>query len=461
MTFLSYAQNFEDVVLWRALKHIEAGFYIDIGANDPTLHSVTRAFYERGWAGVNVEPVNQFFSRLQSERPRDVNLQCAVGARKGEITFYSIPDTGLSTMDREVAHTHFEAGWRYTESNVPMRTLADICAEHVADKAIHFLKIDVEGAEADVVAGMDWKRWRPWIVVLESTRPLSQESSGVEWEHTLLAAGYQFAYFDGLNRFYVDDSHLDLADALKTPPNVFDEFMVDWMVDVGRREARVAELPAARLAAVQAALHEKEGEFDALQALYARQGEELNVARNHAGRLSAELRTVRQELQAVARLTAEISALRNSTSWRLTAPLRAVLDTLRGGRRVHAPQDVHRASEAAMSSPRAPALSARVRQQGISIAKRAVKRIGRAAIGHLRSHPTHKNLLLGLLARLPNLERAARRLYGSLSAPAGGYFPTVPTGNEGNWQDMPATNRWIASRLLRKSATSSTEDMEK
>ena len=41
MSFISHAQNFEDVMLWRALKHIEHGFYVDVGANDPDVHSVT------------------------------------------------------------------------------------------------------------------------------------------------------------------------------------------------------------------------------------------------------------------------------------------------------------------------------------------------------------------------------------------------------------------------------------
>jgi hypothetical protein len=48
MTFTSYAQNFEDVTLWRALRDVEAGFYVDVGAWDPDLDSVTRAFSERG-----------------------------------------------------------------------------------------------------------------------------------------------------------------------------------------------------------------------------------------------------------------------------------------------------------------------------------------------------------------------------------------------------------------------------
>jgi hypothetical protein len=54
---ISYAQNREDILLWRALRDLSGGFYIDVGAEDPTQNSVTRAFYERGWHGINVEPV--------------------------------------------------------------------------------------------------------------------------------------------------------------------------------------------------------------------------------------------------------------------------------------------------------------------------------------------------------------------------------------------------------------------
>jgi hypothetical protein len=33
MPFISYAQNYEDVILWRALRHVEKGFYVDVGAS--------------------------------------------------------------------------------------------------------------------------------------------------------------------------------------------------------------------------------------------------------------------------------------------------------------------------------------------------------------------------------------------------------------------------------------------
>ncbi|MDH5185316.1 MAG: FkbM family methyltransferase, partial [Gammaproteobacteria bacterium] len=102
MNFISYAQNFEDIMLWRALKHVEKGFYIDIGAQDPVVDSVSMGFYEQGWRGVNVEPTKQYSQKLRTARPDEVIIQSAIGKNKGEIEFYEIPDTGLSTADREI-----------------------------------------------------------------------------------------------------------------------------------------------------------------------------------------------------------------------------------------------------------------------------------------------------------------------------------------------------------------------
>ena len=40
--FTSYAQNFEDVMLWRALKHVQKGTYVDVGAQHPVIDSVSK-----------------------------------------------------------------------------------------------------------------------------------------------------------------------------------------------------------------------------------------------------------------------------------------------------------------------------------------------------------------------------------------------------------------------------------
>ena len=74
MSFISYAQNGEDVMLTRALKHIERGFYIDVGANHPSDDSVTKAFYDRGWRGLNIEPLPEHIAQLRAARLRGINL---------------------------------------------------------------------------------------------------------------------------------------------------------------------------------------------------------------------------------------------------------------------------------------------------------------------------------------------------------------------------------------------------
>jgi FkbM family methyltransferase len=225
MTFLSYAQNFEDVMLRRALKSIGPGFYIDVGAHDPAIDSVTKAFYDLGWRGINLEPVVASYQKLERDRPEDVNLQMALGADAEEARFYEVVGTGLSTMDGAIALRHArELGFEINNYPVSVDTLTRIC-EQYAPTDIHFLKIDVEGAEKAVLLGMDFNRFRPWIVLLEATEPNSQVTNFEDWEDLLLQAGYEFVYFDGLNRFYLANEHSDLKSAFEIPPNCFDNFI--------------------------------------------------------------------------------------------------------------------------------------------------------------------------------------------------------------------------------------------
>jgi hypothetical protein len=58
---ISYAQNCEDIILWRALKNIKHGFYVDVGAGESVDHSVTEWFYDQGWSGVNIKPNERDF----------------------------------------------------------------------------------------------------------------------------------------------------------------------------------------------------------------------------------------------------------------------------------------------------------------------------------------------------------------------------------------------------------------
>ena len=207
--FISYAQNGEDALLSRVLDDVEHGFYIDVGASEPDTHSVTRAFYERGWSGINIEPLSAPHARLAAERARDVNLAVAAGPADGTIVIGEIADTGLSTANPEIAARHARNGYPVVSREVPMLTLDTIWAQNVAGD-VHFLKIDVEGCETEVLAGVDLATRRPWIVVVEATAPLTWNPTYADWEPKLLGARYLFAHDDGLNRYYVADERAAL-----------------------------------------------------------------------------------------------------------------------------------------------------------------------------------------------------------------------------------------------------------
>lgn len=299
MSFVSYAQNFEDVMLWRALKHVENGFYIDIGAQHPVVDSVSLAFYEHGWRGVHVEPTQQYSNLLRAARPDESVFQLAIGNQNKRLTFFEFEDTGLSTADAEVARTHQANGFKCRETLVPFLSL-DALLQQVGARDIHWLKVDVEGLEKEVLESWESSSSLPWIVVVESTRPRSQERTHQNWEFLLFGKGYSYVYFDGLNQFYISPDHPELARAFDSPPNVFDEFFLaetQFSCSLVSSRAQQAEARA-------------------------------KVAEDRAQQAEAESQAADAVSRAVA-AEAHINALVNSTSWRATKPLRVIALGLR------------------------------------------------------------------------------------------------------------------------------------
>lgn len=233
MSWISYAQNREDVLLRRALGDQPPGFYIDVGACDPVKLSITKHFYDQGWRGINIDASPVAWRSLVSGRPRDLNLNVGVSNRRGEMTFYrAVADahggdaSGLSTFVAEEVAIHRANGFVFEELLTPVTTLADLCAEHVQGP-ISFMSIDVEGHEREVLEGGDFRRFRPRIVLIESTRPKSEEATHHRWENLLFESDYLYATFDGLNRYYVRSEDKALIPKLQVPANVFDDY-VPW-----------------------------------------------------------------------------------------------------------------------------------------------------------------------------------------------------------------------------------------
>jgi FkbM family methyltransferase len=217
---ITWAQNGEDIVLRRALCDVKIGFYIDVGAADPEIESVTKLFYDQGWNGINIEPNEDYFAQLVVARPRDVNLGCAISTLETTRVLNVVVNTGLSTFNDAYAEQYSSDGFTTRKEIVNTRTLDSILAEHgVTD--IHFLKIDVEGHEEEVVRSIDLSFRRPWIILYEATEPNTNTVVRNSLHEILNSNGYEFVMFDGLNKYFVASEHASRSKDI-FPINVLD-----------------------------------------------------------------------------------------------------------------------------------------------------------------------------------------------------------------------------------------------
>ncbi len=323
--FTSYSLNFEDVILHRAFAGQERGFYVDVGAGHPRLANDTCALHERGWWGINVEPSDTLIEAFREARPGDRNLCLALSDTEGELLFHEIPGTGLSTCDSALAEAHAARGHEVLTRRVPVSTLARVLDDMNAP-AVDLLKVDVEGFEEQVLAGNDWDRFRPRVVLVEATYPESPERRPTGIRAFLEARGYRHALFDGLNDFYVEQD-FDAPGAFDLPPNVFDGFVLREIVDL-QAEFRSAQTYVASLEAARA---------DAAKSLAALVAERdsLRESFDSAQAYAASLENEREALQSQAREreTALAAAQRRSAQ---AAALEAALTALLRGRRASA-----------------------------------------------------------------------------------------------------------------------------
>jgi FkbM family methyltransferase len=289
---ISYAQNFEDVILARALAGIENGFYVDIGAWSPDVDSVTKHFYNLGWNGINVEPNPIAFQEFERIRINDINRSVAISDKNGVAKLNILDNSGLSTLDESVAQYHENFGVSYREVEVMSETLSQLLSSIENLGEIHFLKVDVEGYEAKVLQGNDWNRFRPWIVLIEATYPMTRIETHYDAEIILLQNSYKFVYEDGLNRFYLDENHQELVENFRFPPNLFDDFI--------RQSEHVSKEKESDLVQVNLNL---ENQLDECQQIIIHLQEQLVEKEDASNALQAVLL---------------------SNSWRITSPIRAI-----------------------------------------------------------------------------------------------------------------------------------------
>ena len=156
---------------------------------------------------------------------RDINLEVAVADFDGPSTFWvHSANTGTSSLQRDIPDVVAERAGDIRAIKVMVTTLNSIIDSHAQGRHVHFLKIDVEGAENAIVLSTDWRKHRPEVIVIESSEPYTNKRRIEPWQERLNQSAYRMAYFDGVNDFWVREESNHLLKNFAVPVNVLDFF---------------------------------------------------------------------------------------------------------------------------------------------------------------------------------------------------------------------------------------------
>lgn len=221
------SQYGEDVLLWELFDGAMEGRFVEAGAYDGKTLSVTWALEAVGWRGLLVEPIAARAEACRGARSGSYVVRAALGPEAGgEVTLRVVEGGGagidmlshveglVSAEERAAAvarQRRAGTAERVREERAPMTTLDAALAEAetalgVTMAGLEAVVLDIEGAEAAALRGLDLSRWRPRVFVIEdNTLGREREASGL-----LRAGGYEEMLRVGVNRVFIraDDGAL-------------------------------------------------------------------------------------------------------------------------------------------------------------------------------------------------------------------------------------------------------------
>lgn len=144
------------------------GVFVDVGAHDGLSINNTLYFEKyNNWTGINIEPIKTIYDKLLINRPNSININCAVCNNDGETDFFY--NTGHTEMISGIKNTfdqrHLQrlqrenAEWGSTTELIKVNTkkMETIFDEYKISH-IHYLSIDVEGAEFEVIKSINFDK---------------------------------------------------------------------------------------------------------------------------------------------------------------------------------------------------------------------------------------------------------------------------------------------------------------
>jgi FkbM family methyltransferase len=231
---ISFAQNYEDVYLRRLFSNTQNISYVDVGAADPFIHSVTAYFYLSGSRGLNIDADERSYAQLCKYRPLDSNVCAFVGSDNSERIFVSHPIKSRSTGWTEYLDYDLYDKSTFKRQTLKTHTLNDILHRASMAPGFSFLKLDCEGSELEIVKSFDLLYFKPKVVIIETAKPydMTAERKSEIADHSeeitevMLAAGYSKVLFDGVNTWFAPTNSAPVVgETLAVPVGAHDRFI--------------------------------------------------------------------------------------------------------------------------------------------------------------------------------------------------------------------------------------------
>lgn len=211
---LSYAQQGEDIVLANILSRLGLSqlVYLDVGAHHPVVNNNTFLLYERGHRGVLVEPNPSLWSALSQARPDDVLIRGGIGidGADTEADYYVMHGDGqINTFSKEMVDKYAAIAGGNPVKEVIRLPLLDIngLMQKQWGGAPHLLSVDTEGFELPILRSLNWKRYRPAVVCVD-TLEFGSRKQRLPILRFMAAQGYAVRGATFVNTIYVDQQYL-------------------------------------------------------------------------------------------------------------------------------------------------------------------------------------------------------------------------------------------------------------
>jgi len=170
-------------ILGAMFAGVDDGYFVDIGAGDAVILSNTKALEDAGWSGVCVEP----FPVGDWSRRRAKLFEEVVYATAGEEVEFRMAGShgGIDPhIDRWKDDVEAAGVVRLKTT-----TIGDVLARADAPRYIHYLSLDVEGAEFEVLLGFPFDDYRVGAMTIEHN---GEEAKRRRVRDLLEANGYRF-----------------------------------------------------------------------------------------------------------------------------------------------------------------------------------------------------------------------------------------------------------------------------